>query len=107
MLSSVAEAAVGLGGLKPPLDPKTPWSPPLAPPSFWRKKDEEEGEEEERKEEISPPFKNFWIRHWFCPLGCTPVPATAGFRMREALVTLREAIYRLGRVFMRLGLRDI
>ena len=38
--------------------------PPLAPPSFWRRKDEEEGEEEERKEEISPPFKNFWIRHW-------------------------------------------
>jgi len=42
---SVAEAAVGLGGLQPPLDPKTPWSPPLAPPSFWRRKDEEEGEE--------------------------------------------------------------
>ena len=56
---AVAEAAVGLGGLQPPLDPKTPWSPP----SFWRRKDEEEGEEEERKEEISPPFKNFWIRH--------------------------------------------
>jgi len=53
----VAEAAVGLGGLQPPLDPKTPWSPPLAPPSFWRRKDEEEGEEEERKEEISPPLR--------------------------------------------------
>jgi len=35
----------------------------MEPPSFWRKKDEEEGEEEERKEEISPTFKNFWIRH--------------------------------------------
>ena len=45
---------MGLGGLKPPLDPKTPWSPPLAPLLFWRRKDEEEGEEEERKEEISP-----------------------------------------------------
>jgi len=68
MFLAVAETAVGLGGLKPPLDPKTPWSPPLAPPSFWRRKDEEEGEEEERKEEISPPFKNFWIRHWFLGL---------------------------------------
>ena len=48
---------MGLGGLQAPLDPKTPWSPPLAPPSFWRKKDEEEGEEEERKEEISPPLR--------------------------------------------------
>ena len=73
-LQTVAEAAVGLGGLQPPLDPKTQWSPSLAPPSFWRRKDEEEGEEEERKEEISPPFKNFWIRHWPPLLRVPPNP---------------------------------
>ena len=55
----------GSRGAPAPLDPKTPWSPPLALPSFWRRKDEEEGEKEERKEEINPLFKNFWIRHWF------------------------------------------
>ena len=47
----------GSRGAPAPLDPKTPWSLPLAPPSFWRRKDEEEGEEEERKEEISPPLR--------------------------------------------------
>jgi len=31
--------------------------PPLASPSFWRRKDEEEGEEEERKKEIIPPLR--------------------------------------------------
>ena len=62
-LEFVVIGSSGSRGAPAPLDPKTPWSPPLAPPSFWRRKDEEEGEEEERKEEISPPFKNFWIRH--------------------------------------------
>ena len=57
-------------------------------------------------------FLRFWLTScssWggFCPLGWTPVPATAGFRMREALVTLREAICKLGRVFVRLGLSDV
>jgi len=38
-----AKAAVGLGGLQPLLDPKTPWSPLLAPLHF--------GEEKMRKKE--------------------------------------------------------
>ena len=36
-----------------------------------------------------------------------PVPATAGFRMWEALVTLRQAICKLGRVSVRLRLSDV
>ena len=36
------------------------------------------------------------------PLGCPPIPRAAGVLLREALELLREAICRLGRVFVRL-----
>ena len=36
---------------------KKPWSPPFI---FEKKR----GEREEEEKEISPPFNQFWIRHW-------------------------------------------
>ena len=54
---SVAETAVGLGGLKPPLDPKTPWSPPLAPLHFGEEKMRKKERKKRGKKKSAPPLR--------------------------------------------------